>query len=394
MKTLRELIHPPTYARARLHLGIGGVGTFVVLALIALAMGLPTRIFGPRGGDPYTDASLFAVWLTGVALLCLPFEYLGGYYLPRYFRRRHPVQSEWALSWVRGVLVLVVSMSLSGAFIAFAGRYGGHFGAVGGLGLMALLFMALQGPLAQLVGGMRTGRAPMDEVQEELRKLGVQPPQITLLESTDEGFTGGIVGLPTAESIVLPASWVGRFEPSTLALLITRRHIVVDRGLRAYGVAGALLWTLVAFAIASMLPGAGVSSVAALIGTTLWFGVLSFVGLLVLPTPSRQATLQADAWAVDGRPQDEEPLTEALRVLDGLSDDEPERPEEVERIFHPIPSLNLRLAALGNTPTGRGPWHLARMAIFFSIAGLNPLARLVHCNSGRPELWVLLPADG
>ena len=106
MKTLRELIHPPTYARARLHLGIGGVGTFVVLALIALATGLPTRIFGPRGGDPYTDASLFAVWLTGVAFLCLPFEYLGGYYLPRYFRRRHPVQSEWALSWVRGVLVL------------------------------------------------------------------------------------------------------------------------------------------------------------------------------------------------------------------------------------------------------------------------------------------------
>ena len=66
----------------------------------------------------------------------------------------------------------------------------------------------------------------------------------------------------------------------------------------------------------------------------------------------------------------------------------------VESIFHPIPSLESRRRALGDSPRGLAPWHVARTAIYLSIAGMNPLHRLVHCNVGRPELWVFLPADG
>ena len=41
-----------------------------------------------------------------------------------------------------------------------------------------------------------------------------------------------------------------------------------------------------------------------------------------------------------------------------------------------------------------GAWNLARTALYLSHVGLSQLPRVVHCNVGRPELWVYLPTDG
>ncbi|WP_146526280.1 hypothetical protein [Novipirellula artificiosorum] len=38
-------------------------------------------------------------------------------------------------------------------------------------------------------------------------------------------------------------------------------------------------------------------------------------------------------------------------------------------------------------------WHAARMTLFVSWACMGMLVRAVHCNVGRPELWVMLPTD-
>lgn len=68
------------------------------------------------------------------------------------------------------------------------------------------------------------------------------------------------------------------------------------------------------------------------------------------------------------------------------------RPSLIEAIFHPIPSVENRL----NGPRTRGRigfWDLARTSIFISLAGLGLLGRAVHCNCGRPSLWVFLPTD-
>ena len=122
---------------------------------------------------------------------------------------------------------------------------------------------------------------------------------------------------------------------------------------------------------------------------------MSFLGLLVLPTPSRAAALAADAFALEGLEDRRDDLVAALGALDRFADDEPERSPGVERIFHPVPSLGSRTRAdLRGPARERAPWHLARTAIYLSIAGLNPLHRLVHCNAGRPDLWVFMPADG
>lgn len=394
MSPLRSLLQRSTYARARLLLGTAGVGTFVVLAFLALALELPSRVFGGAEGGIYTNASLLAVWLAGVALFTLPFEVAGGYILPKYYGRDHPDGGDWTLAWLRGVLALIVMMSVFGALVILGGTFAGIVGALGMVGALACLLVAAQTWVGKVVSALRERPGGLDALENELRLLGVVLPPITILDSEDEGFTGGIVGLPTAERIVLPSRWLGQLEPGALAVLIARRTAIIDRGLRSLGLVGALIWTLLTFGVASALPGAGVDSVSGFIGTSLWFAIISFFGLLILPTPSRAATRAADALTVTEYPGTVHRLNDAIASLDALQDDEPERSRAVESVFHPIPSVAMRAGALEAPVPENAPWHVARTALYLSIVGMNPIARLVHCNVGRPSLWVMLPTDG
>lgn len=74
-----------------------------------------------------------------------------------------------------------------------------------------------------------------------------------------------------------------------------------------------------------------------------------------------------------------------------VQDDEPERAVWIERVFHPVPSVDNRRRLTRSRSFGA--WHATRMMLFLSWSCLGLLSRAVHCNAGRPELWVLLPTD-
>jgi hypothetical protein len=82
-----------------------------------------------------------------------------------------------------------------------------------------------------------------------------------------------------------------------------------------------------------------------------------------------------------------------VQEIDHLQDDEPTRPAGVEAIFHPIPSVSARLRAFATERPTTGAWNAARYALYLSWPCLGFLSRAVHCNSGRPELWAMLPVD-
>ena len=116
-----------------------------------------------------------------------------------------------------------------------------------------------------------------------------------------------------------------------------------------------------------------------------------FAGLLIMPTLSRRGVVavdelcRAEGWNA-------QMITHNMDVLDRLQDGEPVRPSLVETIFHPVPSVHSRLEG----PTAHGVigfWDSARTSIFLSISGLGLLGRAVHCNCGRPSLWVFLPTE-
>lgn len=366
-----------TYARSRLWLGISGVGTMVLIAVAGLLLDWPRRLVG------MSDISALAWVLGAYVLVQLPFDLLGGYLLPHRFGRRAPPMSRFAASWLRGVLLQVVVMLMSALLIVTVGSAGGTAVGLASYAALMIALILVQGPLAQVVGGLK-------EVEARERTVSLQ--------SDDEGFTGGIVGPPGADRILLPAHWQTDAEQSALPIAISRRKTIVASGARLRGLVWAVAWNLAGFVLSvELIPGANVSEVPGLLTLSLGMTLWSFLGLLLLPSLSRPAVLEADRATLDEAEWPKEQLQATIRSLDRLQDDEPDRPRWVERVFHPLPAVRSRLVALEqSTPARRsvlGGWHTARNSLFLSWACLGFLSRIVHCNAGRPALWVLLPSD-
>ena len=52
----------------------------------------------------------------------------------------------------------------------------------------------------------------------------------------------------------------------------------------------------------------------------------------------------------------------------------------------------MRQDALANPAAGFVPGNLARNNLYYSWAAFTLLGRAVHCNVGRPALWVFPPS--
>jgi len=171
-----------------------------------------------------------------------------------------------------------------------------------------------------------------------------------------------------------------------------RRSLAVATGSWWRGRATALLFTLAGLTASAWMVGPGrLGTAAGTVEFSLWFSLWSFLGLLTLPTLSRRGVIEIDERArAEGRSG--QALRTTTRLLDELQDGEPIRLSLIEAIFHPIPSVQNRL----DGPRAHGVigfWDVARTSVYLSLAGMGLLGRAVHCNCGRPSLWVFLPTD-
>lgn len=370
-----------TYARARLWTGITGVGLIVTACTLALFFQLPDRLL-PQPGGLATKALGLAGLGALLSLLLLPVEWVGGFLLARTFERRAPSALTWWGGWLRGVLAQLLVLFASAALMLYASNELGRPGAILAYAGMMLVLVVVQGPLARFVGGFRRSR----------RSLG-DGLEVEVYAGRDPAFTGGVLGLPGRDQVVVPEHWFGSIGEEGVRTLARRRDIIRRRGWRSRGLLTAAAFNLAGFTailrFADLDPSRPTELATALLANVL----VSFLGLLILPSVARRAVLAGDRAAL-AEGLDRQILTRSLETLDPLQDDEPERSAALESIFHPLKSLRGRLAALDDPESpDRGDWHLARNALFLSWAGLGVLARAVHCNSGKPELWVMLPAD-
>lgn len=400
-----------TYARARLWLGMSGVGLIVVLSLLSLFSQMQPGFLPTSQTWSSGDIKGLTLLFGCLAGLLFPLDVLGGYVLPKSWQLNTPSWWRFFRSWVRGTGAQGILFIGAGCLILQMGRSLGLPGAVLAVGAIASALVIGQLQIAKLVGSLpttTTGSEDFPNIQQAesiVASWGWKPRPITVLEHQDTGFTGGIVGVPGMETIVLPASLPLELSPDQLAIVIARRMEAIQGGSRTRGITLALLWVILGFTLSAMVPGAGVTSVAELSLTCMGFTVWTFVGLLTLPTLSRQA-----AHAIDGKVLRAGAPTEVfkrtVKKLDTFQDDEPQRPNLVEAIFHPVPSVENRgvenrgvenrsdenngVISAESTPIA---WHAARITLFLSWACMGTLVRAVHCNVGRPELWVMLPTD-
>lgn len=377
---------PMTYGRARLWLGISGVGTMVVLASAALALDLPAWLANHFGESLASQALMLLSFLLAYVVVQVPFDLLGGYVLPKRFGRAHPQLGTFFMGLLRGVSMHTLVLFVSGLSLLVMGQWLGMGGVIAGGVLFSFLLLMVRKPLASFVASLRE----RDDSSLD-GSLGNGVP-VSVVECEDEGFTGGYTGVIRPSTVLLPARWADELGEQKLAVIAQRRNLAVKTGawLRGRLLAFGFTWigvVLAAYLVGSQRLGTGEG----IITFSFWFTLWSFLGLLTLPSPSRAGVIEVDD-AMRDAGVDSATLNDVVRRLDVYQDREHERPAGVETIFHPVPALQNRIE--GPMAKGRrGYLDAARTSIFLSASGLGLLGRAVHCNSGRPALWVYLPSD-
>ena len=364
----------------------------MVACVLGIVLQLPDQFLPQSGSSNIADVKWLAILVFSVALMMAPLDFWGGYWAPSRFGRQSVSLWGFVKSWSRGVLVQTLLFLVSSMVILTVGRQTGQSGATVGVLLMCVLYVGFQHRIlsAMTSGVWQPGDDKVDRSLDRAESWGLKRLPVTVINIHDAGFTGGVIGLPRSESIVIPRDFVDQLTADQLAIVLARRMIAVESGGRTRGIVVALVWIVVGFTFAASLPGAGVTTVAELATTSLGFTLWTFLGLLSLPTLSRQSS-----YAIDGellrRGAEQKTFTDTIRALDLVQDDEPSRGAVVETIFHPVPSVeNRRQPQHSGVPLA---WHAARMTLFLSWSCMGLLARAVHCNVGRPELWAMLPTD-
>lgn len=358
-----------TFARARLWLGMSTVAVLVAGSSLLLTFDVPARLLGGSGGSIAGEAALLGVFVACYAVLHAVSDVVGAFVIPAGFGRRGASFGRTAWALLRGVAAHGVCMWLAASALLVAGWFGGLMGVVGASLALAIAMLSGRMSVASFIGGVR--RSADDR---------------NVVESTDDGFTGGIDGALRPAGLVVPAAWRRALSAEELGRVLERRRVAITSGSWLRGRLLGIGFTLAGVLIAGLAVGAeALGTAAGIVELSLWFTLWSFLGLLTLPTLSRRAVALADAAA--GENDVDMP---ALAALDRLGDDERERPALIETIFHPLPGLDRRREPV--RPSGLGFWDVARIALYISPSGLGLLGRAVHCNCGRPALWAYLPS--
>jgi len=369
-----------TYARSRLWTGILSVGFWVLWSLGILLFGDLVTSFSQKLSLAEAVITIIIIYI----LFSLPFDLVGGWILPRKFKRSTLSFSLFMKSYLKGIgfhsafLFLIGSMLL---LIIAITPFFWQWIVMLIFGTMIQFFLLyFQNPIARLLGNFGITSSPEFEVWQ----------------SSDIGFTGGIS--LRKKKMVLPKDWIVNYSPKEIQLLLDRREFIIHSSSYKSGVRGAILFNLIGFLIGNF----GCQQSGITIASSGYFSYLlfwssyvtlwSFVGLLVLPTLSQKATIFADTkW----KNVEKSAVTHLITQLDQFQDKEPKRSAGIQMIFHPISSVELRMKGLENeSSSSLNPWHIARHSLYLSWGGWSLLGRAVHCNVGRPDLWVFLPTDG
>jgi hypothetical protein len=357
--------------KARLLTGIGCVGTLVVSACGMLVWDAPRILFPSSPVSASAEFLDVLAFFIGAAAFMLPFDLVGGILIPGSCESRKMSVTVWLGKWFRSVWIQSLFFSVTFFIYLQIGRE------IGAPWLIAM-FAVLQ---ATLVAGQELIWQAMTANWPRTTPRG----QTLIVSHSDQRFAGGITGLPGFETILVPRDWSSRLRPSSLSTVVNRRDAALKTGGRLRGLIFAMFWNITGFTLAIMAANSSIDSVADLVTVYLWFLLYSFAGLLILPAVNRRSVFALDRHVE---------LSEAIADVDRLTEQEPARSVSEESVFQPIPCPERRSAASAETRSSNvTAWNVARTSLFLSWAFGGPLARAVHCNVGRPELWAMMPVD-
>lgn len=373
-----------TYARSRLWVGILSVGSWVLISLFILLNINKIPVVLRNLSPTLSILTFLGFYIT----ISIPFDFVGGFILPNRYGKIRQNFIQYILSYFRGVAFHGIFLFLISLFFLFL---------LTSFPLTELLIPLLTSVLLiQLVLSVNQGYIARLIGKFTISKSTNFSDAYEVWETKDIRFTGGI-SLFGNQSI-LPKKWIESFSTDDIKLLLKRRAFLKEKWSHLFGIVGAILFNLTGVFIGYLglvytdITFEDNSYLSFLLVWSSSVSLWSFFGLLFLPTLSQKATLFGDSiW----RQEDNNKISQLIRNLDELQDLEPKRQPQIQRIFHPIASVKMRIDALEKSQyQSITPWHIARYTLFYSWSMLSFMGRAVHCNVGCPHLWVFLPSDG
>lgn len=353
-------------AKRRLFLGITNVGFWVIVSVVGLWRLAPTD--APR--LELVDLWFGAACLLGVQSL---FDWVGGaVWMPA----PSPESGGFPVRWGRAFIVHTGLLVAVGILLFWSHRWFGSFCPGVAVCSCGLIWKRLA--VLKLLSG------------DVVRSSSAGGFSCWSVHSKDPAFTGGICGLGRRAVLVLPERWERMLGETALDVVRRKRLWEIRAGLPGRTFVALTGWNLFGCGIGSWLFDLHARLPAnALALHGFWMTVWGFVGLLLLPGASRSAVHASDrAVAAEGCD-----VAGWIRAFPGIVGEDGSPNRLVQRVFYPIPSAAERLCGLESRGGLPVIGQVARTNLYLSLSTLTPLGRCVHCNVGRPELWVFAPSD-
>ena len=367
-----------SHARARLLVGMVAVGSIVIASLLGLVAFAMTSF---NSYELVLDLPLISILLLYLFYVTLQSaaDLCGGVIIPLVFQKRREtvgrLVSNLGLGIIRHSILNIAALGL----LTAASFVFGRFGLLIASALNIAILLLLQKFFCEFVAGFTFARSQQNNA---LVSTGL-----------DDGFTGGIVDTVAGPILLLPSTSTGLDSEYKTSRLKAVRNLQsrATRILLPFLTNG--IGSILALYFISCFQSLPVRDVLLYsLCMTFW----SFILLLVLPVINRRAVLSLDRELINSGLMYNE-FEMAIRIEDLRGEDEYSRSALVQSVYYPIPApetrLNQTIANKRSAPFWILFHQIARRSLYASLGCGGFLSRSVHCNAGRPELWIVSPSD-
>ena len=347
----------------RLSLGIINVGFWFLISLLVLTN---KDYFNEnlRTENPFLITNIYITYIA----LQFVFDWVGA----RLFNN-NAFNAVWFIQWLVGTLFQFgIWLCLFYLISSFSFKGGLFFSVL----IVLLILPFLQGPFAVLINLNRYSKEKNDKYNENL----------LIINTNEKSFTGDVVYYFFRKINVISNAIRSSDYYSIESL---RRSDSFNILLKTNSVL--IIWNLLGVLIGEVFNLYESDKIELkVLYFASWMTVWSFLSLILLTRLSHNSVYACDAIAKN---ENKSLLIKWIKHFPDIVGENGHQNPLKQAVFYPIPSIKSRLDALKtNNIRSINFGNLTRRNLFISWGVFNLSARSVHCNVGRPLLWVLPPS--
>lgn len=352
-------------AKLRLRLGQVNIGFWLLFSISILLFKQDIEMLFRE-----IDSILIVfIFILAIIFIQLPFDIIGA----KKLYSNESKNSRWLIQWFRGIITLSAFWGLLSFLIWLIQPRLGFCVPV--LVTMILVFQMHE----KLIIFINGGKYSLFDVQNF-------KGQSLFLNCSENTFTGGVVYGFFKNIQIIPESW--RSSPY-LKIECLRRSFIIKNKFVVRSFVFLAFWNLLGVLLGEIQGlyysnNIGIS----IICLSCWMTIWSFLALIIMPRLSHSTVYTIDYLA---NKYDSVKLKKWIYNFAELIDENGDKNKLVQSVFYPIPSVDSRINSLKSSSSFCFG-NIARQNLFLSWGVFNLSCRSVHCNIGRPVLWVFPPS--